>query len=75
MLRYNYGTIERKMNEHPGISAFIKQDGAVFHTYSVYARGIDNVNGAYQLLDLTAKGRDEGGLPHPMAWVKRHDKY
>lgn len=75
VLAYNYGTIERKMNEHPGISTFLRQDGEIFHTYSVYARGIDNVNAAYQLLDLTAKGRDEEGLPFSMAWVKRHDKY
>jgi predicted dithiol-disulfide oxidoreductase (DUF899 family) len=32
-------------------------------------------NGAYQMLDLTSKGRDEEGLPWPMAWVKRHDSY
>jgi predicted dithiol-disulfide oxidoreductase (DUF899 family) len=75
MLAYNYGTIQRDADEHPGISAFIKQDGAIFHTYSTYARGLDVVNGAYHLLDLTAKGRDEASLPWPMAWVKRHDKY
>lgn len=75
VLQYNYGTIERKFDEHPGISAFIKQDGAIFHTYSTYARGLDNVNGAYQLLDLTAMGRHEEGLPFSMAWVRRHDKY
>lgn len=75
VLPYNYGTIERKFDEHPGISAFIRQDGAIFHTYSTYARGLDAVNGAYQLLDLTAKGRHEEGLPYPMAWVRRHDRY
>jgi predicted dithiol-disulfide oxidoreductase (DUF899 family) len=75
VLGYNYGTIERKFDEHPGISAFIRQDGAIFHTYSTYARGLDAVNGAYQLLDLTAKGRDEEGLSFPMAWVRRHDRY
>lgn len=72
---YNYGTIPRDSDEMPGVSTFIRRDGQVFHTYSVYARGIDNVNGTYQLLDLTAKGRDEEGLPWPMAWVRRHDKY
>ena len=50
-------------------------DGAVYHTYSTYARGLDMFNAAYQMLDLTAKGRDEAGLPWPMAWVKRHDSY
>jgi len=57
------------------ISAFARRDGEVFHTYSCYGRGIDAVNGAYQLLDLTAKGRDEGGLEWPMAWLHRHDAY
>ncbi|MPZ34595.1 MAG: DUF899 domain-containing protein [Rhodospirillales bacterium] len=74
-MSYNYGTIQRSADEHPGISAFIEEDGAVFHTYSTYARGLDVVNGAYHLLDLTAKGRQEEGLPFPMAWVRRHDRY
>ena len=74
MLSYNYGTLQRNADEHPGVSAFIKQDGQVFHTYSTYARGIDTLNGAYQLLDITAKGRDEKP-GHAMAWVRRHDKY
>jgi predicted dithiol-disulfide oxidoreductase (DUF899 family) len=75
LLDYNYGTIQRDADEHPGISAFVKQDGAIFHTYSTYARGLDVVNGAYHLLDLTAKGRQEEGLPYPMAWVRRRDRY
>ena len=33
------------------------------------------VNGAYQYLDLTPKGRDEAGLPFTQAWVRHHDKY
>jgi predicted dithiol-disulfide oxidoreductase (DUF899 family) len=33
------------------------------------------LNGAYQLLDLVPKGRDEQGLSHSMAWLRRHDKY
>ena len=62
--------------EAPGISVFRKDDdGAVYHTYSTYGRGIEMVNAAYQLLDMTSKGRDEQDLPWPMAWVKRHDKY
>jgi predicted dithiol-disulfide oxidoreductase (DUF899 family) len=75
LLEYNYGTIRRDADEHPGISAFVQQDGAIFHTYSTYARGLDVVNCAYHLLDLTAKGRQEDGLPYPMAWVRRHDRY
>jgi predicted dithiol-disulfide oxidoreductase (DUF899 family) len=72
---YNYGSTPREMEELPGVSAFIKEGGAVFHTYSTYARGLDVVNGAYHLLDLTAKGRHEEGLSFPMAWVRRHDQY
>jgi len=75
VLPYNYGTIERKFDEHPGFSAFVREDGAIFHTYSTYARGLDAMNAAYQLLDLTAKGRQEEGLPFPMAWVRRRDRY
>lgn len=62
--------------ELPGISAFIRDDdGAVFHTYSAYARGIDALNPAYQLLDLTPMGRNEEGLPHKMSWVRLRESY
>lgn len=62
--------------EAPGLSVFIKgENGAIYHTYSCYARGLDALNGAYQMLDLVPKGRDEAGLPYTMAWVRRHDRY
>jgi len=72
---YNYVPAASPEEELPGLSAFAQRDGGVFHTYSCYSRGIDAFNGAYQLLDLTPKGRDESGLPHSMAWVHRHDAY
>jgi predicted dithiol-disulfide oxidoreductase (DUF899 family) len=73
---YNYKPGGSGSLEAPGVSVFVKgEDGEIFHTYSCYARGLDALNGAYQLLDLVPKGRDERGLPHPMAWVRRHDKY
>jgi predicted dithiol-disulfide oxidoreductase (DUF899 family) len=72
---YNYVPAASPDEELPGLSAFAQRDGEVFHTYSCYSRGIDAFNGAYQLLDLTPKGRDEGGLPHSMAWLHRHDAY
>lgn len=72
---YNYVMTEFPSEEAPGISAFIKDDGAVFHTYSAYARGLDILVGAYNFLDLAPKGRDEDALPWSMAWVKRHDEY
>jgi predicted dithiol-disulfide oxidoreductase (DUF899 family) len=62
--------------EHaPGFSVFHKEGDKVFHTYSCYARGLDMLNGTYQLLDLVPKGRDEAGLDMPMAWVRLHDQY
>ena len=50
-------------------------DGAIYQTYNVQGRGQDIVNAAYNLLDFTAKGRDEDGLPRTMSWVRYHDEY
>ena len=72
---YNFAHQDTLPEEAPGISAFATHDGRVFHTYSSYSRGLDPINGAYQLLDLTPKGRDESGLEWPMAWLRRHDAY
>ena len=73
---YNYGSQTIKTSsDMPGISAFIKDGGEVFHTYSTYARGLDMMNAAYQYLDIAPKGRDEAGLRMPMEWVKLHDLY
>jgi predicted dithiol-disulfide oxidoreductase (DUF899 family) len=73
---YNYGSEKFGGEEKPGISAFRRgDDGGVYHTYSTYARGLDMLNGAYHLLDLTSKGRDEQGLSLSMSWVRRHDQY
>jgi predicted dithiol-disulfide oxidoreductase (DUF899 family) len=73
---YNYQKQEIDSDEMPGASVFYKDaSGAVFHTYSAYARGLDILVGAYNFLDLTPKGRDEAELPWTMAWVRRHDEY
>jgi len=72
---YNFAPAANVGDEMPGLSAFIKEDGAIYHTYSAFERGLDAFNGAYQLLDLTARGRDEDGLPYTMAWLRRHDQY
>jgi predicted dithiol-disulfide oxidoreductase (DUF899 family) len=73
---YNYGMTEFPSEEAPGISVFYKDpSGAVFHTYSAYARGLDMLVGAYNYLDLAPKGRDEAALPWTMAWVRHHDRY
>lgn len=73
---YNYERSGFPAPEAPGVSVFYKDSaGGVFHTYSCYARGLDAINGAYQLLDLVPKGRDEAGLPSSMAWLRHHDRY
>jgi predicted dithiol-disulfide oxidoreductase (DUF899 family) len=73
---YNFRKLQTSMSELPGISVFYKDDdGAIFHTYSCYARGLDLMNGAYNFLDLAPKGRDEAGLSHAMSWVRHHDMY
>jgi len=73
---YNFGTGGFPSEEAPGISVFAKDTtGAVFHTYSSYARGGEPLIAAYHVLDMVPKGRDEAGLPWPMAWVRHHDRY
>jgi len=56
--------------ERPGMSAFVRDDGVVYHTYSAYARGLDGLWGMYQWLDRAPKGRNETGY-----WLRRHDEY
>ena len=73
---YNYEMGEFQSDEMPGVSVFIKDaSGAIFHTYSAYARGLDILVGTYNLLDLVPKGRDEAALPWTMAWIRHHDRY
>ena len=73
---YNYTRQKPYASEAPGISVFFKdREGAVFHTYSCYARGLDMLNGAYHYLDLLPKGRDEDSLPFHSSWLRRHDEY
>jgi predicted dithiol-disulfide oxidoreductase (DUF899 family) len=73
---YNYQTItdeKYQFDELPGLSVFCKdENGDVFHTYSSYARGNEEVIGAFIYLDITPKGRNETEI---MDWVRRHDEY
>ena len=63
------------MPEREGTSVFYKDErGAIFHTYSTYARGIDMMNTAYHYLDLVPKGRDENP-ESPQDWVRHRDRY
>jgi len=73
---YNYQNINMKISDREGLSTFYKDpDGAVFHTYSTYARGIDLLNSTYNVLDLCPKGRDEKNVEFPQDWVRYHDRY
>lgn len=56
--------------ERPGTSAFVLEDGEIYHSYSAYARGVDGLWGVYQWLDRAPKGRNETGV-----WMRRHDEY
>ncbi|HEY6124536.1 MAG TPA: DUF899 domain-containing protein [Steroidobacteraceae bacterium] len=56
--------------DRPGMSTFVMKDGAIYHTYSTYARGLDGLWGSYQWLDRAPLGRNETGV-----WWKRHDEY
>ena len=90
-LEYNYlskSELERKgenyftRGETHGVSAFLRNDDAVFHTYSTYARGAELLVGTYNYLDLTALGRQEDWEQPPgrsdgpfMSWLRHHDRY
>ncbi len=71
---YNYRKQPYFIDELQSVSVFYKNDqGEIFHTYSTYSRGIDILNGAYNYIDLSPKGRNEGdGI---MNWLRRHDQY
>lgn len=56
--------------DRPGMSAFVLEDGIVYHTYSTYARGLDALWGMYPWLDRAPRGRNESGV-----WWRRHDEY
>jgi predicted dithiol-disulfide oxidoreductase (DUF899 family) len=74
--KYNFGTSPAHGDEMPGISVFSRdEDGRVFLSYQTFARGLDMLNGAYHMLDLTPKGRDEEQLDFSMSWLRRHDGY
>lgn len=64
---------EQAHDELPGLSSFYRDaDGTVFHTYSNYARGGEEMLGTMMILDCAPLGRNEGST---MDFVKRHDEY
>src|SRR4029078_9647520 len=61
----------RYLTESPGFSAFVKDDGAVYHAYSTTWRGLEFLMGYYPILDHAPIGRDEGAAWQ--LWIRRHD--
>ena len=73
---YNYHRMPFRSEEAPGISTFYRDDaGTIFHTYSTYGRGVEVMMGAYNMLDLLPKGRDERDVAYKMEWLRHHDRY
>ena len=74
---YNFEMTKATIEDLHGTSVFIKDEtGAVYHTYSAYARGDERGLGAYMFLDMTPKGRNETGPNYNLTdWVRRHDEY
>jgi predicted dithiol-disulfide oxidoreductase (DUF899 family) len=76
-VNYNYEMTDASIEELSGISVFYKDEtGNIFHTYSSYGRGNEEVLGTYMYLDLVPKGRNENGPNHNLTdWVRHHDRY
>ena len=79
-VEYNYRTkaeLEAKHSPNPmtgeshGLSVFFQLDDDVFHTYSAYARGVEGLTNAYNLLDVTPYGRQEDFEDSPAGWPQR----
>jgi predicted dithiol-disulfide oxidoreductase (DUF899 family) len=74
---YNYGMSKFQSEELSGRSVFYKDaTGEIFHTYSAYGRGTEELLSTYVCLDLTPNGRNETGPNHNLTdWVRHHDRY
>ncbi|CAG0960176.1 hypothetical protein PHYC_00681 [Phycisphaerales bacterium] len=72
---YNFTDKPYPIRELPGLSVFFKDSrGNLYHTYSTFARGLEDFLTAYRYIDITPMGRDEtqtGG----MGWLRHHDRY
>lgn len=74
-VEYNFKSDRGTMEELHGESMFYKDvGGAIYHTYSSYARAGEELIGAYRFLDLAPLGRNEGDKGM-MKWMRRHDQY
>lgn len=74
---YNFRETQVPIEELSGLSSFYMNEvGEIFHTFSAYGRGAEEILGTYMLLDLTAKGRNETGPNYDLTdWVRHHDRY
>jgi predicted dithiol-disulfide oxidoreductase (DUF899 family) len=74
---YNYRTGPVPLEDLSGFAVFHKDEqGRIFHTYSTFGRGLEEVLGTYMFLDITPNGRNENGPNHSLAdWVRHHDRY
>jgi predicted dithiol-disulfide oxidoreductase (DUF899 family) len=70
---YNFRHSDDPGQQAPGMSAFAIEDGVVYHTYSTYGRGVEQLMGTFRYLDLVPLGRNEEGAVG--AWWRRHDEY
>ena len=69
---YNYVKLPgHAPGEVPGLSVFFRVGQDVFHTYSAYARGVESVTNAYELLDRTPYGRQEDWEDSPRGWPQK----
>jgi predicted dithiol-disulfide oxidoreductase (DUF899 family) len=71
---FNAGKIWYLKGELPGLSVFLREGDAIYHTYSVYQRGLDHLLNTYNLLDMTPLGRQEEN-DRVQGWIRHHDKY
>ena len=74
-VEYNYRKVPTNeiADEEHGMSSFYRNEaGEIFHTYSTYARGGEEVCGTLMLLDRAPLGRNETST---MSFLKRHDEY
>ena len=61
---------EVKGEDH-GLSVFFSLDGEVYHTYSMYARGVEDTIGLNYLLETTPFGRQEDWEDSPIGWPQQ----
>src|SRR5882724_5805070 len=70
---YNFGTASHPGEEAPGLSFFAKDEsGTVFHTYSSFGRGVEDILPVYTFLDRAPRERMKEGLPFWMPWAPPH---